>query len=208
VLGLVVAMVVTAPGFAGLLPPASATPLPSPSVDVSPTTVASPTPQPSGSAQFGLQPGQLAPPLEVTDLKGETISLAAYRGKAVWLNFLGSWCPPCYDELPLMQRYWGRFKDKGLVILGVDIKEGKDQAAALVKQTGITFPVGVDASSVTEEWWQSFVMPVHFWIDKDGYVRQFAFGGISPKQMEDGIKTVAPQLFPTPAPSPSVSGSP
>jgi hypothetical protein len=61
---------------------------------------------------------------------------------------------------------------------------------------------------VTEDWWSSFVMPVHFWIDKDGVVRQFAFGGISPKQMEDGIRTVAPQLLPTPAPSPSANASP
>jgi peroxiredoxin len=209
VVGALVAMVVTAPGFAGLLPAASATPLPSPSEPASPSPSANlATPQPSGSPPFGLQPGQVAPPLELSDLKGGKISLASYRGTAVWLNFLASWCPECYDELPLMQGYWGRFKGKGLAIIGVDIKEGKDQAAALVKQTGITFPVGTDPSSVTEDWWSSFVMPVHFWIDKDGVVRQFAFGGISPKQMEDGIRTVAPQLLPTPAPSPSANASP
>ena len=208
VVGVVVAMVLTAPGFAGLLPPASASPLPSPSEPASPSATASATAQPSGSAQFGLQPGQLAPPLELSDVKGGTISLAGYRGTAVWLNFMASWCPPCYDELPLMQRYWGRFKDKGLVIVGVDIKESKEQAAALVKQVGVTFPVGVDPSSVTEDWWSSFVMPVHFWIDKDGVVRQFAFGGISPKQMEDGIRTVAPELLPTPTPNPSTGASP
>jgi thiol-disulfide isomerase/thioredoxin len=208
VVGIVVAMVVTAPGFAALLPPSSASPLPSPSEATSPSPSASVTPQPSESAPFGLQPGQLAPPLELSDLKGGKISLAAYRGTAVWLNFLASWCPPCYDELPLMERYWGRFKGKGLVIVGVDIKESKEQAAALVKQVGVTFPVGVDPSSVTEDWWSSFAMPVHFWIDKDGYVRATAFGGISSKQMEDGIRSVAPQLLPTPAPSASPKASP
>jgi peroxiredoxin len=208
VVGILVVMIVTAPGFAGLLPPVSASPLPSPSGTPTPTVIPSVTPQPSESTPFGLQPGQVAPPLEVSDLKGGKISLASYRGTAVWLNFMASWCPPCYDELPLMQRYWGRFKDKGLVIVGVDIKESKEQAAAMVKQVGVTFPVGVDPSSVTEDWWSSFAMPVHFWIDKDGVVRQFAFGGIAPTQMEAGIRTVAPQLVPTPAPSPSGSAAP
>jgi peroxiredoxin len=208
VIGVIVAMIVTAPGLTGLLAPASASPLPSPSEVVSPSTSPDVTPVPSQSAEFGLQPGQLAPPLEVDNLTGGTINLASYRGTAVWLNFLASWCPSCYDELPQMERYWLRLKDKGLVIVGVDIKESREQAAALVKQTGITFPVGTDPSSVTEDFWSSFAMPVHFWIDKDGYVRSFAFGGISSSQMAAGIRSVAPELLPTPTPSGSKPPSP
>jgi len=209
VLAAAVALLVTRPELDVFLPGSSTSPMASPTAPASPsaeptTIVASP----SGSELVGLQPGQLAPPLEVDNLAGGTISLAGLRGKAVWLNFLGSWCPPCYDELPRMESYWLRFKDKGLVIVGVDIKEGRAEAQALVKQTGVTFPVGVDPTSVTEQFWSAYAMPVHFWIDKDGYVRSFAFGGIGPQQMEAGLKLVLPSQFPTAGPSAVPTGSP
>jgi peroxiredoxin len=212
VLGAAVVLLVTLPGLDALLPVPSASPLVSPSPSPSASPAESPSPSASGSAQVGLQIGQLAPPLEVDQLGGGTINLAALRGQAVWLNFLGSWCPPCYDELPRMESYWLRLKDKGLAIVGVDIKERPEDAAALVKQTGITFPIGVDPTSTTEEYWSSFAAPIHFWIDRDGVVRSFAFGGIGKQQMEAGLSTVLPEEFPTavpsavpPAPTPTAS---
>jgi peroxiredoxin len=214
VLGAAVVLLVTLPGLDALLPVPSASPLVSPSPSPSASPAESPSPSASGSAQVGLQIGQLAPPLEVDQLGGGTINLAALRGQAVWLNFLGSWCPPCYDELPRMESYWLRLKDKGLAIVGVDIKERPEDAAALVKQTGITFPIGVDPTSTTEEYWSSFAAPIHFWIDRDGVVRSFAFGGIGKQQMEAGLSTVLPEEFPTavpsavPPPAPTPTASP
>jgi peroxiredoxin len=214
VLGVAVVLLVTLPGLDALLPVPSPSPLVSPSASPSASPSESPAPSASGSSQVGLQIGQLAPPLEVDQLGGGTINLAALRGQAVWLNFLGSWCPPCYDELPRMESYWLRLKDKGLVIVGVDIKERPEDAAALVKQTGITFPIGVDPTSTTEEYWSGFAAPIHFWIDRDGVVRSFAFGGIGKQQMEAGLSTVLPEEFPTavpsavPSPAPTPTASP
>lgn len=201
VLGAAVVLLVSVPGLDALLPSSSSSPLVSPSPSPSPSPAESPSPTASGSAQVGLEIGQLAPPLEVDQLGGGTINLAALRGQAVWLNFLGSWCPPCYDELPRMESYWLRLKDKGLVIVGVDIKERPEDAAALVKQTGITFPIGVDPSSTTEQYWSGIPAPIHFWIDRDGVVRSFAFGGIGRQQMEAGLSTVLPEEFPTAVPT-------
>ena len=98
--------------------------------------------------------------------------------------------------------------------MGVDIKERPEDAAALVKQTGITFPIGVDPSSTTEQYWSGIPAPIHFWIDRDGVVRSFAFGGIGRQQMEAGLRTVLPEEFPTavpsevPSPAPSPTASP
>jgi thiol-disulfide isomerase/thioredoxin len=204
VLAVALALLVTRPEFDALLPAPTAPGLASPTPTTSPSEGPSSSPSASSSETVGLQPGQLAPPLEVDNLAGGTIDLASLRGHAVWLNFMGSWCPPCYDELPTMERYWLRAKDKGLVVVGVDVKEGADEARALVKQTGVTFPVGVDPTSTTEQFWSVYAMPVHFWIDAAGYVRSFAFGGIGPQQMEAGLNTVLPEVFPTPAPSAAV----
>jgi peroxiredoxin len=214
VLGAAVVLLATLPGLDALLPAPSASPPASPSPSPSASPADSPSPSASGSAQVGLQIGQLAPPLEVDQLGGGTINLTALRGQAVWLNFLGSWCPPCYDELPRMESYWLRLKDKGLAIVGVDIKERPEDAAALVKQTGITFPIGVDPSSSTEQYWSGIPAPIHFWIDRDGVVRSFAFGGIGKQQMEAGLSTVLPEEFPTavpsavPPPAPTPTASP
>ena len=208
--GAVVVVLVTVPGLADLIPPSSsASPSASPTEAASPSQTASPTAgaSASGSAEVGLQPGQLAPPLEVVRLDGGTINLAELRGQAVWLNFLASWCPPCYDELPRMESYWLRLKDKGLVIVGVDIKETRAEAEAFVKQVGVTFPIGIDPTSTTEAYWSAYVMPVHFWIDREGVVRSFAFGGIGPEQMEAGQTTILPEEFPTPAPTASPTPS-
>lgn len=146
----------------------------------------------ASSPQVGLRPGELAPPLEVDRLGGGTINLAALRGQVVWLNFLGSWCPRCRNELLLMEGYWTRLKGQGLAIVGVDVKESPEAAAAFVAQVGVTFPVGVDPTSTTRQYWGTSAMPVHVWIDAEGVVRGFAFGGIGPDQMEAGIRTVLP----------------
>jgi len=211
VVGSVIVLLVTLPEIADLFPPtSSASPSASPTAAASPSQSASPTAgaSPSSSAEVGLRPGQLAPPLEVDRLDGGTINLAALRGQAVWLNFLASWCPPCYDEMPTMEGYWTRLKDKGLVIVGIDIKETREEAEALVKQVGVTFPVGIDPTSTTEQYWSAYAMPVHFWIDREGVVRAFAFGGIGRDRMEEGLSTILPEEFPTPAPTTSPTASP
>jgi peroxiredoxin len=209
VVGIAVALLVTAPGFGDLI---GARPTPSPSA--SPTGSGAPSESPAASStaaattEVGLRPGQLAPPLEVDRLDGGTINLAALRGQLVWLTFIGSWSPPCYVELPLMEGYWGRLKDNGLTIIGVAIKDTREQAQALVDYVGVTFPVGIDPTSTTEQYWATFAMPVHFWIDRDGVVQAFAVGGIGADEMEDGLRHLLPEEFPTPSPSPTPPASP
>lgn len=202
VLGSALAVLVALPEL-GVLPPSpalSATPS-AVAPSATPGQTARPTTAPPSSPEVGLHPGQLAPPLEVDRLDGGTINLAALRGQAVWLNFLGSWCPPCYDEMPLMEGYWTRLSAQGLVVVGVDVKETREVAQAFVDQVGVSFPVGVDPTSTTQQYWGAYVMPVHFWIDREGIIRAFAFGGIGPPQMEDGIRSILPEAnLPTAAP--------
>lgn len=154
--------------------------------------VASGSVGPSASPEVGLDVGDLAPPLVVDRIGGGSIDLAALRGSPVWVNFLASWCLACRDELPLMSSYAIRLDESGLVVIGVDIKESPEVAADFVEEMGVVFPVGVDPEGETRAFWGAYVMPVHFWVDRDGIVRAWAFGGIGPAQMEEGLTTILP----------------
>ena len=91
-----------------------------------------------------------APEFTLDRLDGEgTISLADYRGKAVVVNFWASWCGPCKTEAPLLQDAWERYREQGLVVLGVDAQDLRSDGRRFVERYGITYPVahdgGVDA---------------------------------------------------------------
>ena len=62
-------------------------------------------------------------PFRLTDLDGQPVSLADLRGKAVWVNFWASWCPPCQAETPVLRQVAATYKDRGLVVLGISVQE-------------------------------------------------------------------------------------
>lgn len=191
------------PGAAVTPPPqpsASLTVLPSltPSIAPSggPSAGASGSGAPSGagsSASAGLfHVGEAAPSLIVPQVGGGMIDLASLRGKPVWINFMGTYCPPCLDEFPLMTGYADRLADEGLVVIAVDVKEDEGVVAAFAERLGATFPLGLDADGSAAASWDAVVLPVHFWIDKDGIIRDGALGGIGPDVMSAGLRTILP----------------
>jgi thiol-disulfide isomerase/thioredoxin len=157
---------------------------------------ASAEPSPSGSRPFHV--GEPAPALVVPQVGGGTIDLAALRGKPVWVNFMATWCPPCQDEFPLMSGFATRYAENGLVILAIDVKEEEGAVAAFAQGLGATFPLGLDADGRVAEAWGALALPVHFWIDVDGIVRDGSVGGIGPDVMAEGLRTILPGVDVTP----------
>ena len=197
---------VLAPETTGLVPTPS--PVPSPSATASPSAGASAGPSgspdasatssasPSAGALFGI--GQPAPPLLVPQVGGGTIDLADLKGKPVWINFMATWCPPCQDEFPLMNGFAARYAAEGLVVIAVDVKEDEGTVAAFAESLGSTLPMGLDATGAASETWDALALPVHFWIDADGIVRDGALGGIGPDIMARGLQTILPDVTVTP----------
>jgi thiol-disulfide isomerase/thioredoxin len=160
---------------------------PSAPAEPSPTTVAD---------QFGV--GEPAPPLVVPKVGGGTIDLAALKGKPVWVNFMATWCPACIDELPLMAGFAARYADSGLVVVPVDVREDEAAVAAFFKGLGVDLPVGLDSDGAAQSAWGALALPVHFWIDSDGIVRDAALGGIGPDLMATGLGSILPGVTVTP----------
>jgi len=175
-----------------------ASPAPSAGASASAGPSASAGASASGSALFGI--GQPAPALVVPQVGGGgvTIDLAALKGKPVWVNFMATWCPPCQDEFPLMNGFAARYAADGLVVLAIDVKEDEGTVAAFAESLGATFPLGLDSDGAAQEEWDALALPVHFWVDADGIVRDGALGGIGPDIMARGLQSIMPGVTVTP----------
>ena len=193
-------------------PVPSATPVPDPSLAVASPTTSAAASGPLASASPGasgpgatedpgaiFMVGQPAPPLVVPQVGGGTIDLANLRGQPVWVNFMGTYCPPCVDEFPLMNGFAARYAEQGLVVLAIDVKEEEGVVAAFAEGLGTTFPLGLDRDgSVADAWGAGAALPIHFWIDQDGIIRDGALGGIGPDIMARGLQTIMPDVTVTP----------
>jgi cytochrome c biogenesis protein CcmG/thiol:disulfide interchange protein DsbE len=177
------AMATASPGAPAVVPSASA----------SASSAASAIPP---AAAFHV--GQPAPPLVVPKVGGGTIDLASLHGKPVWVNFMATWCPPCQDEFPLMNGFAARYANTGLVVIAVDVQEDEGAVASFAKRFGATFPLGLDADRKAAQAWGAIALPVHFWIDAAGIVRDGALRGIGSDVMANGLKTILPGVDVTP----------
>ncbi len=195
--GLAVAVYTLVPADpAPTLPP---TPMPTPAaVDPTPPATVPPTAGPTPASTPGRSPspfplvGQAAPPMVATGLDGTPLDLAAYRGKPVWLVFTGTYCPPCRDEYPLMNGFAVRYADAGLVVLALHVREDAATVQPFVDELNVTFPVGLDEDGSRASAWDAVALPVHYWIDAEGIVRDAALGGLGPEQMANGLATILP----------------
>lgn len=181
----------------GPVGPASASPsAPSASSASSPGASGSPGASADPGAAFGI--GEPAPPLAVPQLGGGEVALSNLRGKPVWVNFMATWCPPCRDELPIMNGYAARYADTGLVVLAIDVREDEAVVDAFIRELNVTFPVGLDTDGTAQSDWGAFALPVHYWVDAEGIVRDGALGGIGPDVMAEGLESILPGVEVTP----------
>lgn len=183
--------------FAFLPDPPVASPSPSPSPSPSAPASATPdgstaAPSPSPTTDTGFMIGEEAPPLVLPGLGSDAIDLAALRGSPVWVNFMATWCPPCRDELPLMNALAAEHAADGLVVIAVDVREDVATVTAFMDEVGVTFPVALDADGAAQADWGAFALPVHYWIDASGVIRDGAIGAIGPDVMETGLASILP----------------
>ncbi len=129
----------------------------------------------------GLQPGDLAPELAValddgstfqlTDLGGQPIRLADLRGKAVWINFWASWCPPCQQETPIIRAMAERYRDAGLVVVAIAVQETSPaDIRAYAERYDLDYTIGFDASGHVYREYRVFGLPTQFFIRPDGTI--------------------------------------
>ncbi|MBN1468859.1 MAG: TlpA family protein disulfide reductase [Fusobacteriaceae bacterium] len=129
-------------------------------------------------AKVGIQKGNEAPNIKITDLNGKTVNLKDYRGKTVLLNFWATWCPPCRAEMPYLEEVWVKNK-KDITILAVSIDEDSTaNVKKFIKDGKYTFPVFHDKKGDTVSTYLIKNIPTTYIINKDGIIIDKIVGGI------------------------------
>ena len=126
-----------------------------------------------------IQPGLEAPNFTFPDLNGRKLSLSSYRGKVVLVNVWATWCPPCRQEMPSMQRLYQRFKGGNFEILAVSIDStGQEAVAPFMGKMNLTFPALLDPSETIKPLYGLTGVPESFIIDKEGIIVEKIIGPI------------------------------
>ena len=124
-----------------------------------------------------------SPDLKAKDLNGKELSLEAYKGKVVLLNFWATWCGPCRAEIPSLIRIQEAYKDR-LQIIGMDVDDDEGQLRAFVKDQGINYPVAMTSVAVRFAYGGIAALPTVFVINQDGKVVQKHVGLFNPALYE------------------------
>jgi len=133
--------------------------------------------------RFARDPSPM-PPFLATDLDGQTISTAAYRGKVVLVSFWATWCPPCREEIPLLLQLESRYKDK-LQIIGVSMDDDTPaEVREFTRAEHMDYPVVMDKARISEEYGGVPALPTAFVIDTNGRVVQ-KHVGLYPAEVYD-----------------------
>jgi cytochrome c biogenesis protein CcmG, thiol:disulfide interchange protein DsbE len=121
----------------------------------------------------------LAPNFALKDLSGNTVKLDSFRGHPVLLDFWATWCGPCQISIPLVQKFYLKHKDAGLVVLGMNIDEEPSPVFPFVKRFHMTYPVLFAGASSAPEDFRVEGVPTFIFLDTQGHIVD-GFEGFSP----------------------------
>lgn len=130
--------------------------------------------------QDKFKPGDTAPEFTLKSLANEEIKLSSFAGnKVVLLNFWGLRCGACIEEMPYLETIYSRYRDKGLIVLGVDTDGvGSDEVNATLKEIDVSvgYPLLVDPDFTVTDAYTNFLVPLTIVIDKSGKIRYIHTG--------------------------------
>ena len=119
---------------------------------------------------------KVADDFTIPTASGQTFRLSAQRGRPVFINFWATWCPPCLEEMPALERLWRAQKDGGFVMLAVTVDANPKLATPFIGRHGFTFTVGLDPKMELANTYGVRALPSSFVIDRDGRLAGVAIG--------------------------------
>ena len=112
---------------------------------------------------------------------GRDVTLASLRGRPIVLNFWASWCQPCTQELPVLERAWRAYRSEGVLVLGMDTQDVTQDALHFVRRYGVTYPSLRDGTDASRDAFELTGVPETFLIDKRGRIALHVAGPLQPQ---------------------------
>ncbi len=117
-----------------------------------------------------------APEFRLASVDGGSLSLSELRGKVVVLNFWATWCVPCRAEMPALEHVYQMHRDRGLVVVGVDVQESAEKVLGFLPEVNVTFPIVLDSDTKLATRYRATGLPATFILDRQGVVRDIRLG--------------------------------
>lgn len=128
--------------------------------------------------------GEQAPDFTLTTLDGKQKSLSDLKGKAVMINFWGTWCPPCKQEMPAIQKAYEINQKRGFEVVSINIRENDLPVSNFVNQMGLTFPIWMDKEREVIKQYKIGPIPSTFFINRDGVIIERIEGPLQLNQLQ------------------------
>ena len=151
----------------------------------------------------GLRLGDLAPDFAVVrgdgtvfqlmDLDGQPVRINDLRGKAVWINFWASWCPPCQSETPVIRDLAERYEDRGLEVVGISVQETNfDDVRSYAERYQLGYTIAPDLSGDIFRLYRLYGLPTQFFIGPDGAIRSVILAPLDEESATEQIEAILP----------------
>jgi thiol-disulfide isomerase/thioredoxin len=120
---------------------------------------------------LALDAGARLPEIGLTDVRGARVDAASLKGKVVIVDFWASWCGPCKEEMPVLERLYKKYKSRGLVVVGVSVDQELGNVKGFLKQVPVSFSIVHDAEHKVAGRFKPPRMPSSYVVDRNGIVR-------------------------------------
>jgi cytochrome c biogenesis protein CcmG/thiol:disulfide interchange protein DsbE len=134
--------------------------------------------------------GRAAPDFTLAQFDGKPFTLSQVRGQVVVLNFWASWCTECHTEQPALNQTWQRFRDSGVLVVGVNFQDTKGDAGDYVRTAGVSYPVVEDGNSRTALAYGLRGIPETFLIDQNGRIVDRVIGPVDATKLSSRISSL------------------
>jgi peroxiredoxin len=172
-------------------PPAFVAPAVNPTSTPTEAVVEPPPPPPVDlSVPVGPKIGNRAPDFILQTMDGSTIALSDLLGKPLVINYWATWCVPCKEELPILEKLFQEYQSRGLMIVSVDAidQDTTDKLQSVITQVGMTFPTLLDEGNQFADAYQALFFPTSFFVDPSGVIRDVTLGDSSEEVFRQKIE--------------------
>jgi cytochrome c biogenesis protein CcmG/thiol:disulfide interchange protein DsbE len=153
-----------------------------------------PTRQPENTPKKAIVVGKPAPDFSLRNIDGEEIHLADFSGKPVLINLWTTWCIPCQNEMPVIEKIFKDYNDTGLVVLGINITSQDKllDVKETIKKYNLSYPILLDESGLVSELYEMRGIPTSYFVDPQGIIRRIQIGEILPEYEDRYLMDILP----------------